>query len=184
MVKIPENAKRVFKGKLFEIYQWPQKMFDGSIATFEVAKRNNSVQVIAIDNENNIIMLKEEQPGRAPFLSIPGGIVDEGEKPEESAKRELLEETGMECESIKLWQKIGFGGKISWDSYYYIAKGCSGKTQMKLDPGEKIEVYKVNLEEFFEEIEKEDFRNKTLTNMIFRIKHTPEKLEEFKKLIQ
>lgn len=39
MATIPPNAQRVFSGKIFDVYQWPQPLFDGSIATFEVAKR-------------------------------------------------------------------------------------------------------------------------------------------------
>ncbi len=40
-MKIPPNAKRVFKGIIFDVYQWQQKMFDGSKETFEMLKRAN-----------------------------------------------------------------------------------------------------------------------------------------------
>lgn len=36
---IPENAKLVFKGKIFDTYQWEQEMYDGSRVTFEKIKR-------------------------------------------------------------------------------------------------------------------------------------------------
>ena len=29
MKKIPNNAKRVFKGVIFDVYQWEQEVFDG-----------------------------------------------------------------------------------------------------------------------------------------------------------
>src|SRR5215467_9321922 len=34
-ILIPEHAERVFQGKIFDVYQWPQKLYDGSTATFE-----------------------------------------------------------------------------------------------------------------------------------------------------
>lgn len=180
---LPDNAKLVFKGKIFNIYQWEQKLFDGSYTTFEKAVRSGTVQVITITKENKIVLLREEQPGRSPFISVPGGVMDPGETSEESARRELLEETGMICNELVLWKEQNFGGKMEWPTYYYIAKGCENGFEMKLDPGEKIELYEVDFNQFLEECEKDEFRNKFLSDMIFRIKHTPEKLEEFKNLL-
>jgi hypothetical protein len=45
---IPTDAKMIFKGKLFEVWQWEQKMFDGSVETFEHLKRPNMAVVIPI----------------------------------------------------------------------------------------------------------------------------------------
>ena len=60
-VLIPRHAKRVFKGEIFEVYQWPQEMFDGSIKTFEMVRRPDTVATIAVI-EDKIIVLEEEQP--------------------------------------------------------------------------------------------------------------------------
>ncbi len=46
--KLPKNAECVFEGITFSIYQWEQKLFDGETAIFEKAKRNNTIDVIAI----------------------------------------------------------------------------------------------------------------------------------------
>ena len=35
---IPENAKRVFKGIIFDVYQWEQELYNGSKAVFEKLK--------------------------------------------------------------------------------------------------------------------------------------------------
>src|SRR3990167_56699 len=93
---IPKKAKRVFKGVLFDVYHWEEKMFDGSHQTYEKIKRKDSVTVIAVTEDDKIILLDEEQPGRKPFLAVPGGQVDEGETFEQAGRRELLEETGYE----------------------------------------------------------------------------------------
>jgi hypothetical protein len=45
---IPENAKLAFKGIIFEVWQWEQKMFDGSIEIFERIWRSPSVNILAI----------------------------------------------------------------------------------------------------------------------------------------
>ena len=31
---VPKNAKKVFTGEIFDIYQWQQEMYDGSLSIF------------------------------------------------------------------------------------------------------------------------------------------------------
>ena len=93
--RIPDTAKRVFKGKLFDIYQWPQIMFDGSTATYEGLKRTDTVNIFPVTKEGKIILGKQDQPGVKTFIGGFGGRMEEGEDPIQAAKRELLEETGL-----------------------------------------------------------------------------------------
>jgi len=60
---IPKHAKRVFTGEFFEVFNWPQKMFDGTTRTFERLKRRDGVSIIAAVN-NKIVVLRQKQPGR------------------------------------------------------------------------------------------------------------------------
>lgn len=45
---IPEQAELKFHGVIFDVYQWPQEMFDGSTETFEMLRRADTVKIIAI----------------------------------------------------------------------------------------------------------------------------------------
>ena len=92
-MKIPEVAKCVFQGIFFDVYHWPQDMYDGSTRTFEMLKRKPSVDIIATQGDR-ILLTEEEQPNKGKFVSIPGGQLEEGESFLACAKRELLEETG------------------------------------------------------------------------------------------
>ena len=62
-ILIPDNASCVFRGVLFDVYQWQQKMFDGSHGTFEMLRRPDTIAVVAIDDDGKIIACHEEQPG-------------------------------------------------------------------------------------------------------------------------
>jgi ADP-ribose pyrophosphatase YjhB (NUDIX family) len=177
---LPKNAKKVFEGVMFDVYQWEQKQFDGTTRTFEAVKRKESVQIIATKN-NKIILLEEEQPLIGKFLSLPGGIC-EANNPEEDAIRELSEETGLTTQEMKLWKKTGFSAKVNWDTNYYIAKNCKKTDEIKLDAGEKIIVHEFEFEEFIEKVLIDEFRNKEFTYMIYKMMHE-NKLEEFKKEI-
>src|SRR3989344_4677291 len=111
---IPNHAKKVFKGVIFDVYQWEQKMFDGSVDTFERLKRPDTVVVFPVLPNGKIILTEQEQPGSRVFIGATGGRVDEGEGILEAAKRELLEESGYTAEEFTLWDARQPIGKIDW----------------------------------------------------------------------
>lgn len=144
---LPEEAQLVFKGQIFDVYQWEQEMFDGSHQTFEMLKRPDTIKVIAI-KDDKIVITDEQQPNDRAYYDIPGGRHDEeGETELEAAKRELLEETGMKFEN---WKLIGVNqphAKIDWLVYLFLATDFESQTAQKLDVGEKIEIKLLSLEE-------------------------------------
>jgi ADP-ribose pyrophosphatase len=144
---IPSNAKRVFKGIIYDVYHWPQKLFDGTTATFEMLKRQDSIKVIAIHN-GRIIFVEDEQPNSAPHLTLPGGRNDvDGETELECAKRELLEETGMQ---FKTWKLIGIkqiSSEIDWLTYIFVANDLKSKQEPHIEAGERISVRELTYDE-------------------------------------
>ncbi len=137
-ILIPDNAKLVFKGQIFDVYQWPQTLFDGSQATFEMLRRPDTVQVIAVKDQK-LILVNDEQPGRTPRVHFAGGRTDDKDDSWEStAKRELTEETGL---SFKNWKLIAVNQpipKIEWFVSWFLATGLESEHEQKLDAGEKI----------------------------------------------
>ncbi len=160
---MPQNAKKVFEGLIFDVYQWRQLMFDGSYATFEKLSRTDSAIVVAITADKNIIVLNEQQPTKPPFLASPGGRLDEGEDALAGAKRELMEETGYESNRWELWYSIQPYSKIDWTIFVYIAKNCHKVAEPKLDAGEKIELKLVSFKEWLELAAGETLRENDLT---------------------
>ena len=142
---IPDNATRVFEGKIFDVYQWPQKMFDGSTATFEMLKRPDTVLVVAI-KDNKLVMVDDEQPNRPPQIQFPGGRVDkEDESWLAAAKRELLEETGFSFASWKMIEVHQPMSKIEQFVVWFLATDYISEQSTHLDGGEKITVELITL---------------------------------------
>lgn len=157
--EVPKHAKLVFKGILFDTWHWEQELFDGSFTTFEAVVRKGSTQLFCMV-EDKILLYEEEQPLRGSFISLPGGQLDDSdETPELGAKRELLEEMGMEGE-FEFFMETSLGSNIIWPTYYYIVKHCSIVQEPEREAGEKINPLLLSFEDFISYTQREDFRNK------------------------
>ncbi len=145
-VLIPEQAKRAFKGRIYDVYQWPQKMFDGSTITFEMLRRPDTVIVMGIIDDK-IMVIDDEQPHTGSRLGFPGGRVDGSEPALAAAQRETEEETGYLFDN---WRLIGVDqphSKLEWFIYFYLAWEGRKIADPRLDAGEKIRLKFVSFDE-------------------------------------
>ena len=177
-MKIPARASRVFSGEIFDVYQWEQKMYDGSTATFEMLKRPATIQVIPVSGDK-IFLAHEEQPMKPKRHTLLGGRQEEGEEPLQAAKRELLEEAGLASDDWELLLTFDPVGKMEWTVYVFIARGCRKIQEQRLDSGEKIEVVEMDFDQFIETVTDRNFWGTEISNEFYRWRHE-ERLEELK----
>lgn len=139
-ILIPDGAECAFQGMIFDVYQWPQKLFDGSEYKFEMLKRPDTVNVICIVG-GKIVVIDEEQPYLGSRLSFPGGRVNEDDASvEAAAKREMLEETGLGFKNWRLVKVAQPYRKMEWFVYVLVAWDLDDERKPTPDPGEKIHV--------------------------------------------
>lgn len=148
-MKIPENAKIVFDGIIYQVYQWEQEMFDGSFRIFEEVVRPSSVFAIPIIN-NKVLVSYQKQPNRKDrYRSLIWWRVDKWEKSLDGAKRELLEETWMQWETWIHWFEKKMT-PINWKLDFYIVKNCEIIQKPKKSSWEDIKTFELDFEVFIE----------------------------------
>lgn len=180
---MPPHAHKVFKGKIFDVYQWEQDAYDGTKHTFEKIKRLDTAVVIPILPNGNIIVSKQEQPLRAPFHGFLGGRIEEGEDPFLAAQRELLEESGYESKDWSLFSAVQPVSKIDWAIYTFIARGAIKTHEPELDGGEKVDLLEVTYDEFIEMCATGKLNEPELEIAALRAKLDPHKMQELKNKI-
>jgi ADP-ribose pyrophosphatase len=73
----------------------------GRTHDFFILESNPWVNVIPLTEENQVVMVRQYRHGiREVTMEIPGGLIEEGDTPEQAAWRELSEETGYGAEEM------------------------------------------------------------------------------------
>ena len=89
------NSKEIFNGKILHAFHDEVILEDGTHAMRELVRHPGGVCVAAIDDENNLLFVRQfRYPYAEVVLELPAGKLEKGSTPLENGKRELLEETG------------------------------------------------------------------------------------------
>ena len=140
-----ESGKRVFEGKLVKVDCMDVTLPDGNAAKREAVRHPGAAAVVAVDGENNVLMVRQYRAAIAkPLLEIPAGKLDfPGEDRLDAAKRELKEETGMTANSwvhlVDIVTSPGFCDEVIG---IYLATGLSAG-DVSPDEDEFLNVIKV-----------------------------------------
>jgi ADP-ribose pyrophosphatase len=107
-----------------------------------VLESSDWVNVVALTRDERLIVVKQYRFGTADITTeVPGGMIDPGEGHEESAKRELLEETGYSSTEWTYLGSVDPNPAVQTNHmHHWLAKNCDLLGEQDLDAGEDIEV--------------------------------------------
>ncbi|MEK4824857.1 NUDIX hydrolase [Niallia sp. FSL W8-0951] len=160
------KTEHIYSGRIIQVQVDEVELPNGKTSTRELVKHPGAVAVIAITDDNKLVMVEQyRKPLEKVIVEIPAGKLEKGEEPALCARRELEEETGYECESLELvssfYTSPGFADEII---HVYVAKGLKQKENAAgLDEDEFVNVLEISLDEALEFIkEKRIFDAKTI----------------------
>ena len=94
---------------------------------------------VVVFKEDTVLLVKRNKPPKSFEWSIPGGAQDLGEKLKETAKREVLEEAGIQITNIKLIDAVDFIKRDPQDMveyHYSLIDYMADYKSGKLTPGD------------------------------------------------
>tara|TARA_B100001758_G_C18388220_1_gene601375 strand:- start:1432 stop:1980 length:549 start_codon:yes stop_codon:yes gene_type:complete len=144
------SSKFLIKNKIFKLREdrviSPKKESEHPVWVIDTP---DWVNIIPITKENEVILINQHRFGTEKLcLEVPGGMVDEGEKPMDAAIRELSEETGYTSSKvIEIGRVEPNPALMSNHTYSYLALDASQTEEQKLDGMEDIEILKKPIDE-------------------------------------
>ncbi len=124
------DTETLFKGAVFRVLRHWVQLRPGLVVEREVVdKGGDSVAIVAVDEARHIYLINEYCCAiQARALSLPKGMIDAGESPEEAVLRELREETGLSG-NLRLLARMSLSpGYLNQQSYVFLA------TDLKVAP--------------------------------------------------
>ena len=109
---------------------------------FYVLESTDWVNVIPLTGKEDVVLVRQYRHGIGQVtLEIPGGLVEQGDSPAETARRELIEETGYRASEMVLIGSVhanpAFMNNIC---YTYLARDVSLSGAQEQDEKEDIEI--------------------------------------------
>lgn len=102
MSETQPGRRIVFRGRKIDLALQEVAMRDGTTAEREVVMHRGAVALVPMVAPDRVCLVRNRRYaiGRT-LLEVPAGTIDPGEAPEQTAERELLEETGFRAGSIR-----------------------------------------------------------------------------------
>lgn len=159
-IKRTIKTRYITENKICKVREDEVELDNGKIESRIILETTPGCCIFAITKDNEVLLVKNKSYVHNKFLlELPAGYIDKRESKEESAKRELLEETGYEAEKLEylgeIYVKPNRTNKIS---YAFLARNAKKVSKQKLDENEDIKVLKVKLDKLTEMIEKNEFK--------------------------
>jgi len=142
------SGEVAYAGTFFAVHRDVVRLPDGAQAVRDYIRHPGAVAIVALTAEGQVVLERQHRyPLGRDFVEIPAGKLDPGEAHLDTAKRELLEETGY---TAAAWTRLGLiHNAIGYSDEgieLWLATGLAQR-EAKLDEGEFLEVFTLPFDE-------------------------------------
>lgn len=144
------SSETKYKGKILNLRIDTVESVNGE-STREIVEHSGGAVVLPLLPNKNVVMIRQfRKPLERDVLEIPAGKIEQGESPEETAFRELQEETGYMANNMtlltKMYPSVGYSEELL---YIYLATDLEpGETDF--DENEDIDTYSYHIDDLYE----------------------------------
>jgi mutator protein MutT len=169
------KSETVFRCPIFSVEHAIVELPNGSNEDRWYVVKNDAVGIIAMDEQNRIILTQEyRSASRTVEWRIPAGSVESGEIPEMAAHREMREETGLDARNMELLIVRKYpSGWVKQSSFFFLADTLFS-SPLSSGEFESIKVIPTEVKEVLKKIESGDITG----NLAEALKAAVKKMED------
>ncbi len=165
-----KNSRELARSTLFTFKEEDIVLPDGSEMTYTLLDLPDFAGCLSVHDGDFILVSNYRYPLDKRVLEIPAGFIEEDESPEETAKRELEEETGYKIESCeKLCEYNTIGGLSDQKGHLFF-----GRAELKGEPthekGEDLKIISMPIDDIYEKLEKREITHPHTQIALYRAK--------------
>lgn len=141
------EREELYRGGIFTLTGHRVELPDGGEGRRDVVNHHGGACVAALDGEGRILLVRQYRfAAQRELLEIPAGKLEPGEDPEETAARELIEETGFSAARlVKLTELLPTPAYCTEVIHLYEGYGLTRVGGQQLDRDEFLDVEAVPL---------------------------------------
>lgn len=153
------SSEKIYDGRVVKLRKDAVLLPDGNKSEREVISHSGGAGIVAVTGEKILLVRQFRYAYGEVITEIPAGKIDKGEKPEDTAKRELEEETGIRAKEVELLFIIyPTPGYTDEKIYIYLAKGLS-EGKIRLDDNEFLNSFWIDVNKAYEMVEKGEIKD-------------------------
>ncbi len=138
----------VYHGKRLSVETRQIRLSDGKMREMVVVHPGDAVAILPVEGEFCYLVRQYRSAIHETILEAPAGTMEPGETPEETARRELGEETGLDASYFQpLGSILTTPGFSDEHLYLFVAKGLSPSSGHQPDEDEILEPVRIRLQE-------------------------------------
>jgi len=119
------GTRRIFEGRVINLRVDDVEYDNGARSDVEIVEHNGGVAIIVQPSPQTITLVRQLRPATGLELwEVPAGKLERGEDPTACATRELIEETGYRCRTMRpLWSFFTAPGFCNERLHLFVAEG-------------------------------------------------------------
>jgi ADP-ribose diphosphatase len=146
------SGEKVYGGVLLHVHRDAVRLPDGNVATREYIDHPGAVAIVPLLEGGEVLLERQfRYPHGRVMIEIPAGKIDPGEEPLQTARRELLEETGR---AAAAWRHLGtIHPLVAYSNErieLFLATGLAAAQRPALEDEEFLETFTLPLAEALE----------------------------------
>lgn len=139
--------EELFSGQGWKVIFEEAKLPDGRLKKQARVHRADTASILAFDDRQNILLLREFRPFYGDYLwMLPGGRMDKEVDLHEGAQRELREETGFRALQMRHLWTANISESLVFSNHFFLAHDLI-EDALPQDSDELMEVHRVSVEE-------------------------------------